>query len=94
MIMEVLPDVDVDKGAVVRQIIRASGARTALYVGDDRTDMDAWRALHDLQATGGLDHAHCVVADQPEVGAEVRAAADATVDGTSGVLHLLHQLAS
>lgn len=94
MIMEVLPDVDVNKGTVVRQIIRASGARTALYVGDDRTDMDAWRALHDLQATGGLDRAHCVVADQPEVGADVRAAADATVEGTSGVLHLLHQLAS
>ena len=94
MIMEVLPDVAVDKGTVVRQIIRASGARTALYVGDDRTDMDAWRALHDLQATGGLDRAHCVVADQPEVDAEVRAAADAAVEGTSGVLRLLHQLAS
>ena len=94
MIMEVLPDVDVNKGTVVRQIIRASGARTALYVGDDRTDMDAWQALHDLQTMGVLDHAHCVVADQPEVGSAVRAAADVAVAGTGGVLRLLHQLAS
>lgn len=94
MVVEVLPDVDVDKGTVVRQIIQVCGARTALYVGDDRTDMDAWRALHDLQTIGVLDHAHCVVADQPEVESAVRAAADVAVSGTGGVLRLLHQLAS
>lgn len=92
MILEVLPDVDVDKGTVVREIIRACGARTALYVGDDRTDMDAWRALRDLVAAGSLGVAHCVVADQPEVGPEVREAADMAVAGTDGVLALLHAL--
>ena len=93
MILEVLPDVDVDKGTVVRQIVRASGARVALYVGDDRTDMDAWRALRALVAENDLDAAWCVVADQPEVGNEVRSAADAAVQGTDGVLALLHALA-
>jgi hypothetical protein len=94
MILEVLPDVDVDKGTVVRQIVRASGARVALYVGDDRTDMDAWRALRELSAGGELDAAWCVVADQPEVGSEVRDAADAAVQGTAGVLGLLRALAT
>lgn len=93
MILEVLPDVDVDKGTVVRQIVRTSGARLALYVGDDRTDMDAWRALRDLVASNELDAAWCVVADQPEVGSEVRHAADASVPGTAGVRDLLHTLA-
>ena len=94
MILEVLPDVDVDKGTVVREIVRTSGARVALYVGDDRTDMDAWRALRGLAADGELDAAWCVVADQPEVSGEVRDAADAAVEGTAGVLALLHTLAS
>jgi trehalose 6-phosphate phosphatase len=93
MVLEVLPDVDVDKGTVVRQMIGASGARIALYVGDDRTDVNAWRALRAMAATGELDAAWCVLADHPEVGAEVRDGADLAVAGTAGVLHLLHALA-
>lgn len=93
MVLEVLPDVDVDKGTVVRQMISGVGARMALYVGDDRTDVNAWRALRAMTAEGGLDGAWCVLADHPEVGAEVRAAADLAVPGTEGVLHLLHALA-
>lgn len=94
MILEVLPDVDVTKGDVVRQIIAASGARVALYVGDDRTDMDAWRALRALQQAGEIDRALCVLADQPEVDDEVRQAADTALAGTSGVLALLRALAA
>ena len=94
MILEVLPDVDVDKGTVVREIVRTSGARVALYVGDDRTDMDAWRAIRELATDGDLDAAWCVVADQPEVSGEVRDAADAAVEGTGGVLALLRDLAN
>jgi trehalose 6-phosphate phosphatase len=93
MILEVLPDVEVDKGTVVHEIVGASGARVALYVGDDRTDMDAWRALRDMAAAGRLDAAHCVVADQPEVNHEVRDAADLALQGTDGVLALLRELA-
>ena len=92
MVLEVLPDVDVDKGTVVRQIIQAAGARVALYVGDDRTDTNAWRELRAMHAAGDLDAAWCVVADQPEVDDEVRAAADVAVTGTGGVLHLLRAL--
>lgn len=94
MILEVLPDVDVDKGDVVREIVRAAGATTALYVGDDRTDMDAWRALRAMQADGGIARALCVLADQPEVGDAVRAAADVALHGTDGVLALLRALAA
>lgn len=93
MILEVLPDVDVDKGDVVREIVRAAGATTALYVGDDRTDMDAWHALRDMRSGGEIAHALCVLADQPEVDDAVRAAADITVHGTAGVLALLRALA-
>lgn len=94
MILEVLPDVDVDKGDVVREIVQGAQATTALYVGDDRTDMDAWRALRAMQADGRVQRAVCVLADQPEVGADVRAAADMAVAGTDGVLALLRALAA
>lgn len=94
MIVEVLPDVQVDKGTAVAEILRGTGARRALYVGDDRTDMDAWRGLRQLVAAGVLDAAHCVLADQPEVGADVRAAADMAVPGTEGVRALLAALAA
>ena len=93
MILEVLPDVEVNKGTVVHEIVGASGARVAVYVGDDRTDMDAWRALRDMATEGRLDAAHCVVADQPEVSDEVRGAADLALPGTDGVLALLRELA-
>ncbi len=94
MILEVLPDVDVDKGTVVREIIRTSGAQVAMYVGDDQTDMHAWRALHDLQGAGALDRALCVVADQPGVDPNVRGGADIAIGGTDGVLALLRALAT
>lgn len=94
MIVEILPDVQVDKGTAVAGIVRGTGVRTALYVGDDRTDMDAWRGLRELVAAGELDAAHCVLADQPEVGADVRAAADIAVAGTDGVRDLLAALAA
>ena len=94
MVLEVLPDVDVDKGAVARQIITAAGGRVALYVGDDRTDTNAWRELRAMRDAGDLDIAWCVVADQPEVDDTVRAAADVAVAGTGGVLQLLRALAA
>lgn len=94
MIVEILPDVRVDKGTAVAHILQGTGVRTALYVGDDRTDMDAWRGLRELVTAGELDTAACVLADQPEVGDDVRAAADVAVAGTAGVRDLLAALAA
>ena len=93
MILELLPDVDVDKGTALRAIARESGARRILYVGDDHTDADAWREMRRMHAQGELDDAWCVVADGPEVDPVVRCAADATVPGTGGVLALMRHLA-
>jgi len=93
MILELLPDVDVDKGTALRAIARESGAQRVLYVGDDHTDADAWREMRRMAAQGELDDAWCVVADGPEVDPSVRGAADATVPGTEGVLALMRHLA-
>ena len=83
-VLEVRPPVRVDKGTAVTQLLAGAGARAALYVGDDRTDADAWRALRALRDAGALDHAVALAVASAEVPAEVREAADAEVDGPAG----------
>jgi len=94
MILELLPDVQVHKGTALAAIVAAAGARRVLYVGDDHTDADAWRAMREMVANGQLDHAWCVLADGPEVDAQLRAQADEAVPGTDGALALMRALAA
>jgi hypothetical protein len=93
MILELLPDLDVDKGTALRALVTAAGAGRVLYVGDDVTDADAWREMRAMADAGEIDAAHCVLADGPEVDPSVRDAADASVDGPGGVRTLMQQLA-
>ena len=47
-VLEILPDVDWDKGRgvlLLRRRRRTAAARPAVYIGDDRTDEDAFRRL-------------------------------------------------
>ncbi len=92
MILELIPHVDVDKGTALHALVQGAGARHVLYVGDDHTDADAWRRMRAMRDAGQVDLAHCVLADGPEVDPAVRAQADATVDGTDGVLGLMQML--
>lgn len=94
MILELIPDVDVHKGTALRALVTAAGARRVLYVGDDHTDADAWRAMRAMREAGDIDVAHCVLADGPEVDDAVRQAADSSVAGTAGVRALMEQLAA
>jgi len=47
MVFEIRPDVDFDKGKAVREILKTvpSPGLLAIYLGDDRTDEDAFRVL-------------------------------------------------
>ena len=91
-VLEVRPPVRVDKGTAVTELLAGAGARAALYVGDDRTDADAWRALRALRDRGALEHAVALAVASAEVPADVRAAADAEVDGPAGALAALRTL--
>ncbi len=51
-IVELRPPVEVDKGVAVTEEVRVHGLRGALYLGDDRTDIDAFRALRRLTREG------------------------------------------
>src|SRR3954471_17526176 len=53
-VLEVRPSVEVDKGRGVRRLLRDSEFDAAVYVGDDTTDLDAFRALRALVEEGRL----------------------------------------
>jgi len=65
----------------------------AVYAGDDRTDLDAFRRLRELQRDGELETAVCVGVASDEGPAEIAEEADLTVDGPPGWLALLEALA-
>jgi len=92
-LLEVRPPVAVDKGTAVRALLEGTGATAALYLGDDRTDADAWRALRAMREEGSLDVAVGLAVASGEVPPEVRQAADLEVPGPAGALEALRILA-
>jgi trehalose 6-phosphate phosphatase len=93
-VLEVRPPVQLDKGHGIRRLLRDAGMSAAVYVGDDRTDLDAFTGLRDLVEEGRLEHALCVGVRSEETPAELEAQADMLVDGPSGVRELLQALAA
>jgi trehalose 6-phosphate phosphatase len=92
LVLELRPVSTVDKGIAVRRLIGESGATAALYGGDDRTDLDAFRAMRELERDGSLRAAVCVGVASEEGPEEVRSQADLVVDGPEGFLDVLRAL--
>jgi trehalose 6-phosphate phosphatase len=92
-VLEVRPPVPIDKGQPVRELVERSGARSALYGGDDATDLDAFDALDALTAGGRLDAAVRVGVRSDEGPAAIVERADLVVDGVDGFSHVLMALA-
>ncbi len=92
-VLEVRPPVALDKGRGIHWLLRDADLDAALYAGDDRTDLDAFRGLRELVEGGRLGHTVCVgVRSEEETPAELEAASDVLVDGTRGVRELLQAL--
>jgi trehalose 6-phosphate phosphatase len=92
-VLEVRPPVRIDKGAGVERLLRgADDIDAAIFVGDDATDVDAFRALTDLVEAGVLAHAVRVGVTSDEVPDSVTESADVLVDGTDGVREVLEHL--
>ena len=50
-VMEIQPPVSMDKGIAVTEVIRESKADRAIYIGDDITDVEAFRAFNLMRST-------------------------------------------
>lgn len=91
-VLEVRPPVEFNKGSGIAALITASDVDAALYVGDDRTDIDAFRALGELADSGTIAQAVRVGVRSEEGPSEIAEETDFLVDGTDGVRRLLELL--
>jgi trehalose 6-phosphate phosphatase len=93
-VLEVRPPIQIDKGAGVKRLLEEVGPQidSALYVGDDTTDLDAFRALAELVEEGRLTRAVRVGVQSEEGPSQITAEADIVVDGPEGVRRLLTML--
>ena len=91
-VLEVRPPVPVDKGLGVRDLVQRRGARTALYGGDDATDLDAFDALEELRDAGTLAVAVKVGVRSEEGPPAIVERADLVVDGVNGFVSVLSAL--
>ena len=91
-VLEVRPPVRLDKGAGIAALLRGTSVVVALYVGDDATDVDAFRGLRRLVSSGRLSEAVCAAVSSDEAPPELAREADLTVEGTGGVRELLEAL--
>ena len=84
MVVELRPDIDVDKGAALALLVEKYGLSGLICLGDDVTDIDAFRALHD----SGVDSAAIgVISD--EAPSDLQSEADYAVHGVSDVERFL-----
>ncbi len=88
MVIEIRPRVDLDKGTSVRALVERHALACALYLGDDRTDVDAFRALRQLRAEG-VSLGIAVAVSHAEAPAALLAAADITLASVAEVPRFL-----
>jgi len=91
-VLEVRPPVAFDKGLGIAALLRSEQLDAALYVGDDTTDLDAFRALRELVQEGVVDRAICAGVSSEDGPPAIEEDADVVVAGTEGVRELLSAL--
>ncbi len=93
-VLEVRPPLEIDKGRGVVGLLASSAGRRpgaattdrGLYMGDDETDVDAFRGLREAV---GAAAAVCVGVLSDETPAALERQADVMVDGSAGVREVL-----
>jgi trehalose 6-phosphate phosphatase len=91
-VLELRPAVEVDKGKGIRRLLLDGNVDVGLYVGDDTTDLDAFRGLRGLVDEGRLSAAVCVGVRSDETPPALEQEADLLVDGPPGVRSVLEAL--
>jgi trehalose 6-phosphate phosphatase len=92
MVLELVPKDRPRKGQAVERLVRESGARAALFAGDDLADLEAFEAL-DRLSDEGIRAVKLAVRGR-EVWPELLAAADLVVESPLRLVQVLGELAS
>jgi trehalose 6-phosphate phosphatase len=92
LVVEVRPPVAVDKGTSLRELVTEYGLKGVVFLGDDVTDVDAFRALHALSSQGGFRGLALGVLGQ-NTPSDIEQEADLLLRGVPEVEELLQRLA-
>ena len=92
-VVEARPPVRADKGTAVRALVEQYRPRRAMFLGDDTTDLDAFRELVALREEGVLDEILRVGVRSDEGPPEIVSEADIVVDDVESVGEVLRVLA-
>lgn len=92
-VLELRPAVEIDKGVAIEALLDGLAVRAVLYAGDDRTDVDGFRALGELRDAGRVSDVVRVGVRSPEGPEELLTECDLAVDGPEDLLVLLELLA-
>ena len=87
MVVELRPNLEVDKGTALNSLIHKYNLSAAIYLGDDVSDVDAFEALHNSGIKG-----IAIGVGSKEAPPHLYEAADYTIDGVAQVELLLAQL--
>ncbi len=90
-VIELRPPLDIDKGSAVQSLVSDHHLRGAIYLGDDRTDLDAFQSLRSLATDGTVEGCTVAVA-HPEAPPELAAAADLVLDSITHVPDFLREV--
>lgn len=93
-VLELRPPGGGGKDSAVAALLAGGEIAIATYAGDDRTDLDAFRRLRELREEERLATVVCVGVVSPEAPPGLVEECDVTVDGPSGWLALLEELAA
>lgn len=80
MIFELRPQLAVNKGTAIRDLVHDLGLRGIVFFGDDLTDLDAFRALRELRELGGVATVRVAVLG-PDTAPVILEESDLTVAG-------------
>ena len=92
-VVEARPPIRADKGTAVRTLVEEYSPERAMFLGDDTTDLDAFRELEKLREEEELQEILRIGVASDEGPPEIETEADIVVDGVEGVTALLRQLA-
>jgi trehalose 6-phosphate phosphatase len=93
-VLEIRPPEPLDKGRGVARLMRDVDVDSALYAGDDTTDLDAFAALRELVQRGRLARALCIGVRSDETPPELEQSSDLLIDGPDEVRRMLEALAA
>ena len=92
LVVELRPRVHVNKGTALVDLVHEHRLKGVVFLGDDLTDVDAFRAVRQLREAGDIDGLRVGVL-APETQPEVLAEADVTVPSVQACIALLHAIA-